>query len=320
MAVNPHALELDRMKTEINLTEYAAGQGYVLNEAKSSSNSIVMGHKDNNDKIIVSKGHDGHWQYFNAHDVSDNGSIVDFVQNRQGITLGEVRKELRPWLNGEVKRPAVGTYVPDVEVVQPDRGKVAAALEKTKVVTHSSYLNDRGITDATINSPRFKGQLLTDDKNNIVLPHRDREGVSGFAVKNKDFNGFSKHGVKMVWHSNTLPTDNKLVLTESAIDAISYQQLHGDKNTRYMSIEGQYSPEQRKLLESAMNKMPKGSTVVLGFDNDAQGLKFAKDLEQLAPKHVKAVREVPKLGKDWAEQLEKTSRSMIQGLQKAFQR
>jgi len=320
MASNPHVLELDRMKTEINLTEYASGRGYVLDKKESSSNSIVMRQTVTNDKVIVSKGHDGHWQYFSVRDMSDHGSIVDFVQNRQGLTLGEVRKELRPWLNGEVERPAVGTYVNDVEIVEPDRGKVAAALEKTKVVTHSEYLNDRGITDATINSPRFKGQLLTDEKHNIVLPHRDREGISGFGVKNKDFTGFSKHGVKRVWHSNTLPTDRKLVLTESAIDALSYHQLHNDTNARYMSIEGQYSPDQRKLLESAMNKMPKGSTVVLGFDNDAQGLKFAKDLEQLAPKHVNVVREVPKLGKDWAEQLERMSRSMVQGLQKGFQR
>ena len=30
--------------------------------------------------------------------VSDSGSIIDFIQNRQRLSLGTVRKELRPWI------------------------------------------------------------------------------------------------------------------------------------------------------------------------------------------------------------------------------
>ena len=315
--------ELNRFKSEINLTEYAAKQGYVLDKKESSSNSIVMRQPASNDKIIVSKGHDGHWQYFSVRDRADNGSIIDFVQNKTSKSLGEVRRELRPWLAGNVERPVIGTFRQDVEVVAPDREKVIEALNKSREATHSPYLNSRGITNDTLNSPRFKGQILIDGKNNMIFPHRDREGVSGFAVKNQDFTGFSKHGVKRVWHSNTMSTDNKLVLTESAIDAISYQQLHGDKNTRYMSIEGQYSPEQKELLKAAMNKMPQGSTIVMGFDNDKDGARFVKELKEIAPAHVKAVREIPKIGKDWNEQLKNVARSMTKGLEqglKAFRR
>lgn len=310
--------ELHRIKSEINLTEYAAKQGYVLDKKESSNNSIVMRQPASNDKIIVSKGNDGHWQYFSVRDRSDNGSIIDFVQKKSGMSLGEVRRELRPWLAGNIERPVIGTFQKDVEVVVPDREKVSEVLNKTREATHSPYLNSRGITNDTLSSPRFKGQVMCDGRNNIIFPHRDREGVSGFGVKNQDFTGFSKHGVKRVWHSNTMPTDNKLVLTESAIDAISYQQLHGDKNTRYMSIEGQYSPEQKELLKAAMNKMPKGSTVVMGFDNDKDGGRFVRELKEIVPEHVKVVREVPKIGKDWNEQLKNVARSMVQGLQQGF--
>ena len=31
-------------------------------------------------------------------DDTDNGSIIDFVQKRQGMNLGQVRRELRGWL------------------------------------------------------------------------------------------------------------------------------------------------------------------------------------------------------------------------------
>src|SRR3546814_11571881 len=65
----------------------------------SSRNSAVMV-RSPGDKIIIALGADRHWIYFSVGEERDSGSIVDFVQNRQGGTLGDVRKELRPWLEG----------------------------------------------------------------------------------------------------------------------------------------------------------------------------------------------------------------------------
>lgn len=49
--------ELERFKTAINLTEYAAGQGYLLDRRASSRNSVVMRHP-NGDKIVIARGED----------------------------------------------------------------------------------------------------------------------------------------------------------------------------------------------------------------------------------------------------------------------
>jgi len=38
--------------------------------------------------------------YWNPSDQSDAGNIIDFVQNRLQLNLDEVRKELRPWIDG----------------------------------------------------------------------------------------------------------------------------------------------------------------------------------------------------------------------------
>ena len=71
--------ELEDFKSEINLTEYAAGQGYVLDRKASSRNSAVM-RRDDGDKVVIARGQDRHWIYFSVRDDADNGSIVDFVQ------------------------------------------------------------------------------------------------------------------------------------------------------------------------------------------------------------------------------------------------
>ena len=88
--------ELETFKTSINLTAYAAGQGYQLDRKESSRSSVVMRHPDG-DKIIIARNQSGHWVYFSVKDEADNGSIVDFIQNRTGQNLGQVRQALRAW-------------------------------------------------------------------------------------------------------------------------------------------------------------------------------------------------------------------------------
>jgi hypothetical protein len=52
--------ELEKFKTEINLSEYAASRGYALIPRESSRASVAMRHADG-DKIIIARGEDGHW-------------------------------------------------------------------------------------------------------------------------------------------------------------------------------------------------------------------------------------------------------------------
>jgi len=63
---------------------------------------------------------------------------------------------------------------------------------------------------------------------------RPLESLCSFEVKNKDFTGFASGGVKGLWYSEAKITDERLVLVESAIDAMSFHVLFGDQHTRYM--------------------------------------------------------------------------------------
>ena len=89
--------ELEAFKSNIDLRQYAAAQGYQLDRKESWHGSAVM-RSPAGDKIIIKRGTDGHYVYFSVRDDQDNGSIVDFVQNRVRVSLSAVRKELRPWI------------------------------------------------------------------------------------------------------------------------------------------------------------------------------------------------------------------------------
>ena len=82
--------ELERFKTTINLSEFAAARGYALDRRASSVNSAVMRHPDG-DKIVIARNEGRTWIYFSVRDDRDNGTIIDFVQNRGGGLAGARR-------------------------------------------------------------------------------------------------------------------------------------------------------------------------------------------------------------------------------------
>src|ERR1700722_12100973 len=83
--------ELEAFKN-IDLRAYAAGRGYQLDGTESWRGSSVMRHPVTDDKVVIKRGADGHYVYFSVRDDRDNGTIIDWVQFRQGLSLGTVRK------------------------------------------------------------------------------------------------------------------------------------------------------------------------------------------------------------------------------------
>jgi 5S rRNA maturation endonuclease (ribonuclease M5) len=293
--------EIERFKTDINLAEYASSQGYEIDKRESSKASVVM-RNGHGDKIVVATDKDGHGVYFSVRSEADNGSIIDFVQKRKGLNLGQVRKELRPWLNGGID-PHSFSYRPlsKPEASTADRQRVTAEWMKTRRQPAGGhpYLLSRGISQQVLEDPRFAEKIRIDNHGNAVFPHYDRDGLSGYELKNKGFTGFAKGGEKRLWYSENLGSAERVVVVESAIDALSHAQIRGGQ-AAYISIGGQPSPEQWELVEASLAKARKrGAQVVIGTDADEGGDKLAKRLAELAPG---ADRERPK-AKDWNEQV-----------------
>ncbi len=295
--------ELNDFKTKINLSQYAASRGYQKVARKSCKNSLTMQHP-NGHKIIVSRGHDRHWTYFNVHQPADKGSIIDFIQQRTPMGLGQLRQSLRVWLGKPIAPTSELTLSASPKV--QSRQRVNAAFASTHVVNSSSYLASRGLNVATLNDPRFQGKIRQDSRSNSVFPHYDPQGLCGFELKNYRFTGFASGGVKGIWYSRKRLSDQFLVITESAIDALSYHQLHQNFHTRYFSTAGTLSESQWRLIKSVVAKMPEDCIVVIAFDNDESGNLYADALSRRLPL-VRIKRAVPKLGKDWNEQLTRST-------------
>ena len=298
--------ELEAFKSRINLAEYAASCGYVLERKESSRSSLLLSHP-NGDKVVVAMGKDRHWTYFSVRDDADHGSIVDFVQRRQGGSLGEVRKVLRPFLDGN-HSPALPETLPIVEPASKDLVQVRVRLEAMTVTAAHPYLvNERKIPAEVLSHRRFLERVRIDDRGNAVFPHWNLSGLSGYELKNHHFTGFAPGGEKGLWASRTTPGDSALVITETAIDALSHFALKLPERTRYISTAGTLNPSQPELIRRAAARLPDGGIVVLATDNDAGGDALAdvirKLLEPVAGR-IQVVEDRPQIrGTDWNDVL-----------------
>lgn len=299
--------ELENFKTRINLTEYAASQGYSYDRKESSRNSAVM-RGEGGDKMIVARGEDGHWIYFSTHDENDNGSIIDFVLNRQRCSFGWVRQELRRWLGTDI-RPSPDLFIPHLEPVTKDRANALLNLAKARTLTWHRHLEeDRGIPVSVLTGKRFAGKLRVDLRGNALFPHADKDGTCGYEVKNRCFTGFSAGGEKGLWFSAANRDDHTLVFAESGIDALSYAVLHPEPRTRYASIAGAMNPNQPELIRSAAIHLMEGSRVIIAMDNDPPGHKLAEQLESVISEtnrnDLEIVRHLPEgRDQDWNDVL-----------------
>ena len=266
--------ELEAFKTRINLTEYAAQIGYVLDRKSTSRNSAVMRHS-NGDKVVIARGDDRHWIYFSIRDERDNGSIIDFVMKRKRMNLGFVRQELRPWVGegSNIARPIAQTFIQSLEPVSRNIAKVAAKFHASEeIASGNEYLEKhRGIPSETFLDPVFASQIRIDERRNCLFPHFNQSGLCGYEVKNQDFTGFAPGGEKGLWYSRPRSTDCYLVICESAIDALSYATLKTSGKSRFFSTGGELNPGQPGLIQAAIKRMPSGSQVIVAVDNDAGG-------------------------------------------------
>jgi hypothetical protein len=266
--MNPD-IELDAFKREIDLRQFAASFGYEIDRRESWRGSTVL--RRGGDKIVVKRNHNGHYVFFSVRDDRDNGTIIDFVQRRQRLTLGAVRQALRPWIG----RPVAALLLfPKLEPTSPDRVQVETEYRRMAEALRHPYLEQvRCVPAALLGAPRFAGRVRIDRRGNAIFPHFDGAGLCGYEIKNQRFTGFAAGGQKGLWLSHSRPHDRRLVLTESAIDALSYAVLFPDAadQTRYASLGGKPNFKQPGLVQAILLRLPERSEIVAAFDADEAG-------------------------------------------------
>ena len=296
--------EFEAFKSHIDLRAYASSHGYKLDAQESWRGCAVMRHPGG-DKIIIKRDADGHYVYCSVRDDRDHGTIIDLAQRLMGVSLGGVRKELRPWIGAPSM--ALPKY-PPLPKVAKDRLRVHRDFARMLDAPRHPYLeNERGVPAELLASERFLGRIKSDARGNAVFPHFDADGLSGFELKNRNFTGFASGGTKALWMSSTRNDDDCMVLCESAIDALSHAALFPDDHTRYASIGGKPNPVQPELIRAAAARMPVGSEITAAMDADADGRKLAQVVERAVEMSGRGdlhfhVHE-PSGFKDWNDQL-----------------
>ena len=291
--------ELDRFKRDIDLVDYAQRHGYQVEKEGKQGNWHQL-KKDDEMLIVTRKG--DHQVFLNPGDDRDKGSVVDFAKTRgaegHGLNLGQVRQELRQYLDGNPAPPR--EYAQPVDVaklnnlpVGPEQERQAQEERKTRLIsevlgvnkelTDRSYLHSRHIEDKTIDAPAFQGRIFTAQQNehkNTAFPLYNEQGLASVEQKNNDYKNLLAVPKNGVWVSH--PTEGKdtpvarVVVSESAIDSLSHYQLKSEqekKNTIYIATSGTPTEAQVALIQRVIDKQaPK--EVVLANDRDAGGRQF----------------------------------------------
>lgn len=314
-------LELEAFKTQIDLRAYATSAGYVLDQKKSGRTASVM-RADDGDKINVRRLPDGHYVYYSFRQ-NQSGSIIDFVQHRKGLNLGEVRKELRPWIG-------VASTFPNLRTVTRDFQTVSARLAAmVRVVEHPYLEHARGIPASILAEPGVV--IYRDDRGNAIFPHYDVYPFGrisggdpcGYEIKNAGFTGFAPGGMKGLWTMFRWCPDVDIVICESAIDCLSYAALFPEVGCLFASIGGQLSEAQGEMITSLVvetyadvraacehvgQPVSEASLeVIAAMDSDAAGSRLVDLVLSAAERAlcpgVQCYQHVPEEFKDWNEQL-----------------
>lgn len=207
--------------------------------------------------------------------------------------------------------PDVGITVHEMKPIDKDLAAVNAAYQCFAEIDgfHPYLEEERMIPAHIITDPIFAGRIRADRYGNAIFPHYNRDGVCGYESKGPNgWTRFATGGEKGLFGSHIQTDDNKLVIAETAIDALSYAALKGTSSTRFYSTGGALSPKQPAYIKLAFGRLPEGAQIILAMDNDAGGRNLGEQItglfSSIEPRGCVLTIDVPEQeGQDWNDVL-----------------
>ena len=253
----------------------------------------------------------GRFNSFNDTNLHGKGAI-DFVMKAENKDF----KQAIEFLSNEY---ACYDYKPEKPSFQPEKEQEKKILEmptRTKdesAMKHGiGYLADRNLNLKEIKDLAERRQLYFDDKTNIVFVCRDAFGnTTGAEIKNKDFKGMAKGTDRDKGAFSIEQGEPKtIILTESAIDAMSYKDFKKPANAVIISTGG-VMPHTTTFIEEVIKKYDI-QNIKIGYDADEAGQKAANALKVELQKNFTDIEvEIEKpAGKDWNEDLKSKAKEI----------
>ena len=306
-------------RSEISIMELAASIGYAIDLKKGKKWPVLVSQHSGEKIIIVNPSSKSNQGYFNPDNDEDRGTLIDFIKHR---------------LNRDFKSNASLTVIqninnilylqqnlPIIEVksfIRSEKTSIPCA-DDYQPLTNTTFLNDRKISNDTLNSIVFKDTVFNKTQfgfSNIVFPYKDAKGkMMGLEYRNHGYKMFSKDmdRSKSIWYSNIPEKLEQIILSESPIDAMSYHQLkQPSNNVLYVSFGGSLSELQIPIIKELLchhSGRSENFNFLSIVDNDKMGDKYnAKLIDFLKPE--KMVIEKP-VNKDFNEDLQAKKQSNI---------
>ena len=288
--------ELELFKTQINIADVAQDMGYEIDKKKSTRKSIVL--KAGGDVIIVSRNADnGHYIYFNANNPSDAGTIIDFVQQRTGKNLGQVRRILRQYLqnNNGVQHLQVSSkeyiknYYKAIDYFTKRWEQIKKKTDESNALRHK---NARGLSPITLMTTQYMG--YDEETGKIVFPIFNENGICGLYLTDENMKKkyFAKNSIKGIWADKSIKElkdkdDVKIIITESPIDSLSLKEIatviknKSDDNVLHIATLGRMGQEAKDTLKKIFRFLP-NAELLIATDNDEAGQEIANEIINIA--------------------------------------
>lgn len=272
---------------EIGLTPYKLGSYYSLKE---------------HDSVRIDPGKN----IFIQNSTGYSGSVIDFAMTFQNLDFGQAVRSLQ-------KRSAYGRERKEtVADINKDKGSGLRLPEKDSAMRNIfAYLTKtRGIDQAIVQEMVRRDALYQDIHKNCVFVSRDETGKPVFASM-RGTNTYKKFVADAFGcdytHGLFLPNGgNRLIVTESAIDAMSVMSILkisgiDHKNYDYLALSGCGKSD---VIERHL-KSHDYRIVDICLDNDDAGKKAAEKLKTKVNEMSEAAAyiELPKEGKDYNDVL-----------------
>lgn len=283
--------EIRLINATVDIGAVAESLGYVQDREKSSRLSRKYTRARDGDSIVVrpSPRYPGQ-EYLTLgrpKSEGDCGPVFNFVYYRTGSrNLGKTRKILRPFIGtlaGCVPSMPVPPHCHDDDVDRSvDRSEEWDALDATPATIKKhvvDHLEKMGLTRETLEA--FRGLIRADRRKNACFASRHPDGrIVGWSIRGtretKKFR--SHHGNKALFYGPPRQDlrAEYLVVSESALDSISYWQLfHEDKDIAVSATSGS-TGNYMSVVQLADRLAAR--RVIIATDDDAPGRKQGEDL------------------------------------------
>lgn len=287
---------IDRIKLDFDFDSLLAADGYHLNTKRSVKEngdySYKIFHKLGVDlKPIVTIqrgwGSSGDQVYLNLNDSSDRGSVIDYLQRHHNLSFKEIFSFVENF-EGKHSLPVYSSGQSTNKI-----SKVVYHVLETSPVKRSKFLHQRqlsSIVSCTLFNSSILGCLVeyTNEQTGLkkrfqalgIPLYNSRAQLQAYTLKSPSIGSlFTSARRGALWHSKII--SGPVLITESAIDAMSHYLLHGREAT-YISSEGRFSPSYVDTLQSLITDLSQRQ-IHFANDNDLDG--FLYDLQWLHHLH-----------------------------------